>query len=318
MTDSFGRTIDYLRISVTDRCNLNCLYCKPEKGSSSYENLSAEEIVRICRIFSSLGITKVKITGGEPLLRKDICGIVKEIKALPEIQSLTLTTNGVLFLDIAEELLQCGVDSVNFSLDSLSQESFHKITGNESFSVVLESIRKALLLDFKSVKINFTAIRELNFDMIIPMAKLAKEYPVYVRFIELMPIGHGKQFSPIYTSEIKKLLSYEFGTPKELQLTGNGPAKNFQYGGFAGKIGFISPLSECFCENCNKIRAASGGELILCLGHEKSLNIKELFEKNLSDSDIMKIIEEKIKEKPLNHNYFKKKPNEMEMYRIGG
>ncbi|MBR0103967.1 MAG: GTP 3',8-cyclase MoaA [Firmicutes bacterium] len=318
MTDSFGRNIDYLRISVTERCNLNCVYCKPENKCESHDILTADEIVRICGIFAGLGITKIKITGGEPLLRDDICGILKKIRALPEIESLTLTTNGILFRDMADEILRCGVDSVNFSLDSPDEEGFCKITGNSGIADVYAGIRKALDLGFKSVKINFTAIRELNYDRIIPIARMAEKYPVWVRFIELMPMGSGRNFTPVYTDEVKKILGDEFGEPKRLDVSGNGPAKYCQYSDFAGKIGFISPLSECFCQECNKIRIASGGELILCLGHEKSVNIKELFEKNISDTEITKIIEEKIKEKPLNHNFFRKNLNETEMYHIGG
>lgn len=321
MTDSFGRKIDYLRISVTDKCNLNCSYCMPqekEKPSFSSNHLSLDEITRICRIMSNLGIKKIKITGGEPLIRKDILDIIKNIKSISSIENISLTTNGIYFSHMADSLLSAGLDCVNFSLDTLDAKNFFNITGKNKLHDVLQSIEKAIFLKFNSIKINFTSIKELNFESISDIAALSKLYPIDVRFIELMPIGAGKNFTPIYSNEIKKILEEKFGAPKETSSSGNGPAKYFYYPNFLGKIGFINPLSECFCSNCNKIRITSEGNLKLCLNHRPYINLKELLRDCSSDLEISDIIKKEISKKPLNHGFFKNFDEKKGMYSIGG
>jgi len=305
MVDQYSRNIDYLRISVTDRCNLRCVYCMPEEGVESIphsEILTYEEILRVVKAAVANGIVKIKITGGEPLVRRDIGELIRQIKRVCGIQTVTMTTNGVLFGEFGAELAAAGLDDVNFSLDCLDADTFHKLTRVDAFSKVLKAVELSLLLGLRT-KINCVPIGEYNSANLNTMAGLAKRYPLDVRFIELMPIGLGKQFSPVDSRQILKLLAQEFGEPKlSLAIHGNGPASYYDFPGFKGSIGFISALSHEFCEKCNRARLTAGGELKPCLCYNKSVELKPLLRSGISDDLLKKTIQKTIFDKPLHHN----------------
>lgn len=214
MLDKLNRNIDYLRISVIDRCNLRCVYCMPEEGIESIphkEILSYDEILRICETISELGVKKIKITGGEPLVRKDIVNLIRNIKNLEKIEQVTLTTNGILLYDMLDDLYDAGIDAINVSLDTLKKDNFKKITRREGLKKVLMGIDKAYDLGIR-VKINCLAIRDFNIDELADIANFAKEREIDVRFIELMPIGFGKKYTQIDNDEILSILESRFGT----------------------------------------------------------------------------------------------------------
>lgn len=307
MKDQYGREIDYLRISVTDRCNLRCQYCMPAEGIPSIGHskvLSFEEILTVCRCASRIGIRKIKLTGGEPLVRKGFTGLVKEIKQIPNMEEVTLTTNGILLADYLEELEEAGLDRINISLDTLNHERFHEITRRGDLDKVLQSIDKACKMNFKSIKINTLIMKEWNRDEAVQVAGLAKKYPLSVRFIEMMPIGNGKGFSPVYQEEIIRKLTETYGTLKpSYDKIGNGPAVYYELDGFQGKIGFISAVSHEFCGDCNRVRLTSDGNLKLCLQYKNALNVRELLERGTTEQELTEILRMAIFLKPQKHDF---------------
>jgi len=307
MKDQFGREIDYLRISVTDRCNLRCLYCMPAEGIHSIGHkdiLTFEEIEMVCRCVSQLGIRKIKLTGGEPLVRKGFTDLVREIKKLPNIEEVTLTTNGILLGDYLDELKEAGLDRINISLDTLDRDKFREITRLGDLDKVLFAIKKACTMGFKSIKINSLIMKEWNQKEVAKLAQLAKDYPVSVRFIEMMPIGNGKGFRPVYQEEIMKNLETVYGPMKPYnEKIGNGPASYYEIDGFQGKIGFISAVSHEFCDDCNRIRITADGNLKLCLQYKNVLNIKELIERGTTQEQLTEMIQTAIFLKPKKHEF---------------
>lgn len=307
MTDQFGREIDYLRISVTDRCNLRCRYCMPEEGiafTGHDKVLSFEEIARICRCMGKLGIRKIKLTGGEPLVRRGIIKLIKMIKEIPSIDEVTLTTNGILLEEKLISLKNAGLDGINISLDTLDKRKYKELTRWGDLDTVLSGIKTAASMNFAKIKINTLMIRDFNLTEAAELAGLAQYDPVYVRFIEMMPIGSGKDFQPVYQKEIMELLGKKYGALEECkERFGNGPAVYYKLPGFQGKIGFISAVSHEFCQNCNRIRLTSDGNLKLCLQYKNDLNIKELLAANLGEDKITKEIERAVYEKPMHHEF---------------
>ena len=276
MLDKLNRKIDYLRISVIDRCNLRCVYCMPEEGIESIphdEILTYDEILRICEIVSELGIRKIKITGGEPLVRKDIVNLIRDIKNIDKIEQVTLTTNGILLHEMLDDLYDAGIDAINISLDTLNKDNFKKITRRDGLEKVLMSIDKAYDLGIR-VKINCLAIRDFNLRELVEIASFAKDREIDVRFIELMPIGFGKKYTQIDNDEILSILESRFGTFEIVtEKRGNGPAKYYRNQNMKGCIGFISAISHEFCESCNRIRLTSSGFLALASSAQKKLSI---------------------------------------------
>ena len=348
MTDGFGRTIDYLRISVTDKCNLRCKYCMPPEGVRHLpheEILTLEEIARLSKILAGLGIKKVRLTGGEPMVRKNLLWLVKALKEDAEINEIAMTTNGILFAQEAQQYREAGLSSINISLDTLEEESYAQITGKDMLSQVLLSIEAALEQGLQ-VKINCVPVKEWNEEELVKLAGIAKEKPVDVRFIELMPIGCGKEFEGIPSEEILKKLERVYGRTKEIPksegqksqlLKDNeqnsnmaGPAKYVEFENFQGRIGFISPLSHKFCSECNRIRLTCDGKLKLCLHYQKGLELKPLLRGGATDEDIEQAIEAAVMEKPGEHHFLKdaskqegkpeeNSPEEMKkMVQIGG
>ncbi|MFN4132319.1 MAG: GTP 3',8-cyclase MoaA [Caldimicrobium sp.] len=279
LTDSFGRRIEYLRISITDRCNFRCIYCQgkpPLKLIPHSEILTYEEIEEIVRVGVKLGVKRVRLTGGEPLLRKGIEFLIERLTAISGLEDLSLTTNGFFLVEKAEILRRAGLKRINISLDTLNPSKFFQITGGFDFKRVWEGILKAWEIGFNPLKINVVIIKGLNHDEILEIAKLTLTYPWEIRFIEFMPIGkdtHWSEEKVVLVSEIKKELE-KFSPLEEASSYGGGPAKVFKWKKALGRIGFISPLSEHFCYKCNRFRITADGRLRTCLFSDKEINLK--------------------------------------------
>ncbi len=309
MRDSYGRTIDYIRLSITDRCNLRCLYCMPEQGvelCGHDEVLRYEEFVRLCRIFANLGMKKVKITGGEALVRKDALHLMETIKHIEGIEQVTLTTNGVLLGDYLDDLVKIGIDGINISLDSLDRDEFKRITRVGDVEKVKASLQKALRYPKLKLKINCVPFDGEN-QKLLDVVALAEDNPVHVRFIEIMPIGEGKKYHFMHEDAIKALIEEKYGilTPCADKL-GNGPSHYFSLRGFQGKIGFISAISHKFCHECNRIRLTCTGYLKTCLQYEIGADLRELIRQGASDSMLEAAIRQAVLKKPLEHAFLQK------------
>ena len=327
MQDQHGREIDYVRISITDRCNLRCTYCMPEEGIASYANhgdmLSYEEIVRLARCLTNLGIRKIKLTGGEPLVRLGCCDLVRQLKALDGIDQVTITTNGVLLADMAAELVEAGIDGINVSLDTVEPALFETITRRNCFDTVMAGIEAVKALHYPNLKINCVPIAQFNKTQIVQLARQAKDYPLAVRFIELMPIGLAKDYTAVSKEEIMTLLGDAFGpmTPYAGRL-GNGPAEYYSLPGFQGKIGFIGAIHNKFCGQCNRIRITSNGFLKLCLNQKSGAELAPYLRNGCSDEALTERMKEIIWQKPLAHHFYEDDQQEntdsREMYQVGG
>lgn len=278
MKDSFGREINYMRISITDRCNLRCSYCMPKEGIRlvpAEEILTFEEIVRVCQAAAELGIRQFKITGGEPLVRPGCPDLVGMIKRLPGVRQVTLTTNGVLLGQYLDVLLENGLDAVNISLDTLNEKVYRQITGSDVLPAVRAGMGQAVERGLK-VKINSVLQKGVNDREWMLLTELARDMPTDVRFIEMMPIGLGKKQEGISGQAVLSKLKRKYpGIQPDNRFHGNGPAVYYRIPGFAGSIGFISAVHGRFCENCNRIRLTAKGELKPCLCYEASVNVKK-------------------------------------------
>ena len=325
LKDQFGRNIDYIRVSVTDRCNFRCRYCMPEEGVASVcheEILTYEEILRLLRIAVRLGIKKVKVTGGEPLVRKGVCSFIGEIRKMPGIESVTLTTNGALLRQYLPELKAAGVSGINISLDTLKKEKFSLITRRDCFAQVWEGIQEAVKTEIP-VKINCVPMRGVNEEELTDIAALAKRDPVTVRFIEMMPVGEGAEFSAVPQEEIKDMLEQAYGDMKKTQeLLGNGPAEYYELPGFRGKVGFISAISHTFCSTCNRVRLTADGILKPCLSYESHVDLKSVIRQGAGDSELEQLMQGSIYAKPECHGFGERKKEGVQekrrMVDIGG
>ena len=323
MLDKFGRNIDYLRISVTEKCNLKCIYCIDENStlnSCNNETLSDDEICKIVKECASLGIKKIRITGGEPLVRKNIENLIYRLKSINGIEEIYITTNGVLLKDKIEVLKKNGLTGVNISLDSLAEERFKKLTKFNKLSDVLFSIDKALDLGLK-VKINTVIVDDINKDEIIDFVNLTKHKNLDIRFIELMPIGAAKKYKGTSNKEINQIIKNSFKNIKlEYKNKLNGPADYIKIENYKGRVGFISPISSCFCEQCNRIRLTSKGFLKRCLHYNYGVDLKKHIRNNISDKDLNKLIYDNIYDKPQKHLFMEECDNKDNKYmnQIGG
>jgi cyclic pyranopterin phosphate synthase len=327
MQDSLGRTIDYLRLSITDRCNLRCVYCMPGGGVEwmpHNDMLRFEEITRLCGIMAGLGIRGIKVTGGEPLVRKGAVNLVKSLKTLPGIEQVTLTSNGVLLGEYLDALMRAGIDAVNISLDSMDAENFRRITRAGGLEQILSVIEKAPRLGL-ALKINCVPLRGINERDIAKIAALARNSPITVRFIELMPLGEASSLQPLPADETAALLEKAYGplSPAPVKL-GSGPASYYTLRGFTGFIGFISPLSHMFCDRCNRLRLGSTGALKPCLSSDAGADLRLLLRGGASDGEIGETIAELVSRKPERHNFGMKgeaaetRRRTGHMFRIGG
>lgn len=313
MKDRFGRNITYLRISVTDLCNLRCKYCMPESGVKSLchsDILSIEEIVEIVKVASKNGIKKIRLTGGEPLVRRGFINLCKQISKIDEIEDIAITTNGVYLKEMADELFENKVRRINFSLDTLIKEKYNDITRRNDFDKTMESLFYAIKKGFK-VKINVVLIGGFNDDEIEDFVNLANKYDLEVRFIELMQIGETANWSKDKFVSNKIVLEK---VPK-LEFDGvSGVAKIYKIKGQKGRIGLISPISCSFCEDCNRIRLTSDGKLKPCLHSKDEINLK-----GLSGEELEEVFKRGIYEKPEKHHLEDgKSESARDMNKIGG
>lgn len=324
MIDQFGRRIEYARISVTDRCNLRCRYCMPECGVKKIphdEILTFEDILRVTKIFARLGIRKIRLTGGEPLIRKDLPALIREIKAIYGIEQVTLTTNAVLLEKCVSDLFAAEIDGINVSVDTFDEKTFSRLTRRNLLKKVMRGLK--LLIGKKNVKVNCVPLRGVNENDILKLTALASENPVDVRFIELMPIGCAvdSKLVGIPTAEIFSLIESHFGKlypveKSELQ----GPAEYFRTKDFKGRIGFIDALEHKFCATCNRIRLTAEGFLKPCLHFGTGLDVKELLRSGVDDENILQAVEQTIYLKPREHffNRVNELRDERKMYQVGG
>lgn len=319
MKDSQGRKIDYLRVSVTDRCNLRCIYCMPENGIEKKEHsdiLRFEDIIKVVRAAALLGIKKVRYTGGEPLVMRDIDKLIFETARLSSIKDIAITTNGVLLYDMVEELKNAGLKRVNISLDTLDREKFKSITRIGDLDKVLNSIHKCISLGLTPVKINTVLMKGINNSEIDDFIYFTKQFPVEIRFIELMPIGEGIKLYDKSAMGFKEVLE----TNPELIPLRTKPgstAELYTAPGAKGKIGFISPISCKFCSSCNRIRLTSVGTIKPCLHSKDEINIKDYLH---SEVALTAALKSAILNKPLEHFLVEEKESRSEkmMYQIGG
>ena len=323
MKDRFGRTINYMRISVTDRCNLRCSYCMPDGIACipMKEILTYEEIAFVCTQAAGLGIDRLRITGGEPLVRKDCATLVAMLKKIPGIRRVAMTTNGVLLQESLEELLEAGLDAVNISLDTLDREQYRTITGRDELDRVLASVR--LAAGRLPVKINCVIQRGINEDAPAGLAALARDLPVDVRFIELMPIGAGRNLETVANASVLGMMEERYGKTAEDPLPrGDGPAVYRRPEGFAGRIGFISAVHGKFCNACNRLRLTSTGELKPCLCYAESIPLREILRENGEGKEerVREKIREAVMKKPEGHcfNYRDDVTEKRAMSKIGG
>lgn len=323
MLDRYGRVINYLRISVTDRCNLRCCYCMPEgvQDVGMKNILTFEEIWEIVRTGVSLGITHIRITGGEPLVRKGCVDLIRGIREIPGVETITMTTNGVLLGNYGKQLKEAGVDGVNISLDTLDPEEFYKITGKRELQEVLAGIR-AVKTAGLPVKLNAVNRKELD---PIPLVRYAQEENLPLRFIEMMPVGYGKKYVGRSNEELRETLEAVCGKAEcmtnreELSRMGSGPAVYYQFSDLKVPVGFISAIHGKFCDTCNRVRLTAEGYLKLCLCYDQGEDLRRVLREGEKEN-LRTIMEQTIFRKPAAHCF--EHPDEMtethEMVKIGG
>lgn len=327
LIDSFGRVHTNLRISVTDRCNIRCFYCMPAENvqfMNRVELLTFEEIERFVKIAVSLGLTKVRLTGGEPLVRRDLHVLVRKLSGIPEIQDIGITTNGLLLADQAEELKQAGLSRINISLDALDPLKFEEITRRPGYEKVIAGIQAAQRVGFDPVKINAVSIRGMTEEEIIPFGHFARETGVEVRFIEFMPLDADNAWERekvLFAHEIIEKLS---GAITPLVPSGNqdphAPATEFEFADGVGRISFIASVSRPFCGNCDRFRITADGKLRNCLFSTEETDVKSLLRGNASDAAIAQAIRESVAAKKEGHeiNTARFIQPDRPMYSIGG
>ena len=326
LSDSFQRPINYLRISVTDRCNLRCVYCMPPEGVPTLSHndiLSYEEIFNIVGAAAELGITKVRITGGEPLVRGGLSHLIQMINGLGTINDIALTTNGILLGKYAAELKAAGLKRINVSLDSLQPGKFTSITrGTASLNEVLDGLETAKSVGLNPVKLNMVVMAGINDDEIIDFARKTITDGWNVRFIELMPFTGNGNIDPRFISvaEIKRRLEPLGKLEPHAMKIGNGPAKYFRFDGAKGTLGFITPVTEHFCFNCNRLRLTSDGKLRPCLLAEDEIDLKSPLRSGVIHDGLKKLIQKAVDQKPLQHHLAENKVSAQRrpMRQVGG
>jgi cyclic pyranopterin phosphate synthase len=327
LTDRYQRSIDYLRVSITDHCNLHCIYCTPLGGAVKLDHqdiLSYEEFLRLIQVAVDMGITKVRLTGGEPLVRKGVTDLCSRLAGLPGLQSLSLTTNGILLEELAEDLYSAGIRRVNISLDTLKPQKFLHITRRDEFERVWRGIQAAEHAGFNPIKINVVVMRGINDDEILDLAKLTLERPYHIRFIEFMSMNNDSQWVlQHYVSADEILANLRTLAPLE-QITSrhtNGPARHFRWPDAKGIVGIISPISHHFCPSCNRIRLTADGKLRNCLFSDQEVDIKSPLRQGATNADLSQILRASIDNKPKEHclqsDVFRKCQNRP-MVAIGG
>ena len=319
MKDQFQRTIDYARISITDRCNLYCTYCRPdhEEKLSHEEILRYEEILRLCKILTTLGIDKFKITGGEPFVRKGCADFIRELKEVDGVSKVTVTTNAVLLSRDLTKLAEAGIDGINVSLDFMDREKYKKITGYDGYEQVMAAIKEAVHMGL-NIKINSVLTDQTTMQDVQKFVDYIKDHKICIRFIEQMPLGNRQITTSLSRDEIRDNLKKQgMKFHKVEQRIGNGPAVYETIDGYQGMIGWIEALHGKFCDTCNRIRLTSIGGIKPCLYYEETGNIRDLLRNGSSVAEIRQVLEEMIYQKPQAH-HFEERPSDGKMYTIGG
>jgi len=315
LKDKYGRNIEYLRLSVTDRCDLRCSYCIP-KGFKDFGEpedwLTFDEIERVVRIFGELGTRRIRLTGGEPLVRKNLSELASRLSALPGIEDLSLSSNATQLKKQATPLKQAGISRINVSLDTLRADRFKEITGGGKIEKVIEGLLAAKEAGFQPVKINMVALRGVNDDEVEDMVDFCIEHDFTLRFIEAMPMGDtgreaNKQYIPL--SEIHDRLAKKY-TLTKANMNGGGPARYVRVDDTELRIGFITPISQHFCDTCNRVRLSVDGTLYLCLGQDDSYPLREVIRAGITDDELKEHIQKAISLKPEKHE-FKEQPGKL-------
>lgn len=309
LIDRFGRHVTYVRISVTDRCDFRCVYCMSEDMTflPRSEVLSLEELYFVGRAFAELGVTKIRITGGEPLVRKNVLWLMRQLGALPQLRELVLTTNGSQLERMAPALRAAGVRRINVSLDSLDGERFRRITRVGDLDKVLRGISAALRAGFERIKINSVILKNRNHDEVIDLVQFAIDREIDISFIEEMPLGvigdHDRAEAYYSSDQIKHDLERVFTLVPTTETTG-GPSRYYRLAGTESRVGFISPHSHNFCESCNRVRLTTEGRLLLCLGQEHSLDLRQILRDRPNDAESLKrAIIDSMNIKPKGHDF---------------
>ncbi|KYZ77400.1 cyclic pyranopterin phosphate synthase MoaA [Anaerosporomusa subterranea] len=303
--DGHGRNISYLRVSVTDRCNFRCSYCMPNGHVSWFpkdEVLSYEEILQIIRVAVNAGISKVRLTGGEPLVRQGIIQFVADIKKIAGVRDLSMTTNGSLLSEFAMPLKRAGLDRVNISLDTLRKDRFSQISGRNMFGEVIKGIESAKQVGFEPIKLNMVVMNGINTDELIDFARISIDKPFEVRFIEYMPVHSRGRDLLFPTSRIKEIINAAGWGKLVEQPSGDGPATIFRFSKGRGSIGFISAITDHFCNHCNRIRLTADGRLKLCLLSNAEVDIKGMLRVGVSEADLEKLLRRSVWQKPAQHD----------------
>lgn len=324
LSDSFQRPINYLRISVTDRCNLRCVYCMPAKGVSLMSHndiLSYEEIYTVVKAAAELGINKVRLTGGEPLVRAGLPELVRMLASIDSIDDISLTTNGTLLSHHAADLKEAGLHRVNISLDTLKSDRFEQITRCGNLADTLEGIEVARAVGLNPVKINVVVMAGINDDELTDFATKTISEGWHVRFIELMPLNGDEPVTSklVSVSEMRRRIESLGKLEPYLVNFGNGPAKYFCLPGATGTIGFITPVTEHFCYHCNRLRLTADGKLRPCLLSDEEIDLRETLRRGASAAELKNLIEEAIARKPLGHHLAEgSKPRGRPFSQVGG
>ncbi len=327
--DSLARPINYLRISVTDRCNLRCVYCMPADGIpllGHQDVLTFEEIERVVRVAVGMGIYKIRLTGGEPLTRKDLPDLVRLLAAIPEVDDISMTTNGHLLPRFAAELAAAGLKRVNVSLDSLRADRFRALTRIGELDRAWEGVLAAEAAGLTPVKINAVVMRGFNDDEVVDFARLTMDQARHIRFIEVMPLGHNELWAAdgfVSMQEVRQRIEAELGALEQVGpdalMVGNGPARYWRLPGARGTIGFISPVSEHFCAGCNRLRLTADGRLRPCLLSEQEIDLRGPLRANISAEELEALIGQAIARKPAGHRLSAgERAVNREMSQIGG
>lgn len=318
-------TVNYLRLSITDRCNLRCFYCtywqEWEKLAAS-EILRYEELLRVATIAAQVGIRKIRITGGEPLMRRGLPGFIRNLKHIPGIEEICLTTNGVFLAEQAPALLESGLRHLNVSLDTLKSDRYFSITGRDNWGEVMAGLERALALGFQPVKINCVVLKGINDDELLHLANLARERPFQVRFIELMPTASPREWQRHFlaVTEVRRRLAALGEMTAVASDVTAGPARLFKVSGFAGELGFISPMSQHQCGSCNRLRLTAQGRLRPCLLAEAEVDLKEAVRRGCPDAELVAMIQGAVHSKSQKPTSLvdSQAPSHLSMAAIGG
>ncbi|MBA6413266.1 GTP 3',8-cyclase MoaA [Parahaliea sp. F7430] len=311
LLDRFQRRINYLRLSVTDRCDFRCVYCMAEDMNflPRSEVLSLEELYEVAKVFSTLGVSKIRLTGGEPLVRRDVLKLIEKLGQLPDLKQLALTTNGSQLQRMAAPLQQAGVTSINISLDSLQPARFKSLTRTGELKQVLAGIESAIKAGFKRIKLNAVMLKGRNADEALDLLRYARSLAIDIAFIEEMPLGqiveHDRALSLCSSDELQQIINQEFPLSPEGEPGGSsGPARYYRMGKHPTRVGFISPHSNNFCHLCNRVRLTASGRLLLCLGNEHSVDLREVLRRPDYHSSMLKeAIIKAMQIKPLQHHF---------------